>query len=326
MDDSEDTDEEGSDDDGGSKDKREDSNGNQSCDPLCGCATEEAFMMNCFASFGDSSDEEDTDAAEDAPTQNHTDQLRAALTDADERATGVAVSKAHMVICRHQRVSKIKLCELTMNTILRPDKRLDDTCIEGAFRLLTNGSEHSWYLPNSTLWFQKLAEGGYRSVKTWRATKLLRTWVRALWHHSSQFAEDRILIPVHRPGHWVLICINLQQQRLEHYDSLHRGDSAAQAEFQTLRRLIEHMRREDNSKAARKKFEWAEDFIPGVAIPQQYDLSAPSLPGVDCGVFATFFAIACREGIDLTQEGDWQQSMVTLRKRIVLAVAGRGSL
>ena len=97
-------------------------------------------------------------------------------------------------------------------------------------------------------------------------------------------------------------------------------------EFQTLRRLIEHMRREDNSKAARKKFEWAEDFIPGVAIPQQYDLSAPSLPGVDCGVFATFFAIACREGIDLTQEGDWQQSMVTLRKRIVLAVAGRGSL
>ena len=218
------------------------------------------------------------------------------------------------------------MCELTMNTILRTGKMLTDTCIEGAFRTITNGSDHVWYLPNSTLWFRMLQQGGYNSVKNWRATRLPKTWVRALWQRSSQYVEDRILIPVHRAGHWVMICIDLNNRRLEHYDSLYQRASAAQAELRVLRCLIERIRREDQDKAARKGIKWAQDYIPGKEIPQQYDVSAPSESGIDCGVFVTLFAIACREGIDLTKEGDWQQDMGTLRQRVILATSGRGSL
>ena len=49
-----------------------------------------------------------------------------------------------------------------------------------------------------------------------------------------ELLEGRVLIPIHRPSHWLFACINLTAQRLEHYGSCYRDGSAAKAAGEQL--------------------------------------------------------------------------------------------
>ena len=145
-----------------------------------------------------------------------------------------ALSKPHFITCKHKGIGKIKHCELECYTMQGPHKELTTTNIEAAFRVMTNCDDNTLYLPNSTFWFDRLHKEGFAAVKTWKATKILTGYVRALWRKEGGKPEGRVLIPIHRPGHWVLACINLTAQRLEHYDSRYRDGSAAKAAGEQL--------------------------------------------------------------------------------------------
>jgi len=275
----------------------------------------------------DSDDDDDNARSHDANDDEtdsshlHLQQMRAPLNEREERTVIEALSKPHFITCKHKGIGKIKHCELECYTMQGPHKELTTTNIEAAFRVMTNCDDNTLYLPNSTFWFDRLHKEGFAAVKTWKATKILTGYVRALWRKEGGKPEGRVLIPIHRPGHWVLACINLTAQRLEHYDSCYGSAAKAAGELQTIESLLRQLRGEDTlPKKKLRELTLEDHFIPGKDIPQQYKLSAPDEAGVDCGVFTIFYALACQHDIDITQQQDWQQDMATLRKRVVLGL------
>ena len=167
------------------------------------------------------------------------------------------------------------------------------------------------YLPNSTLWFQPLQHFGVQGVKTWKYTARLRTML-----HSVCTDTKKVLIPLHRPGHWVLMVLDLANKRCEHYDSNASGRGQAAAEIHTLKQAVAELLAEDESTSA--DLQWDEDFIPLRAVAQQ---GVSSDPGLDCGVFVLFWGICISQSIDLrTTKPFTQHDMPTLRKQAALAI------
>ncbi|KAH9412280.1 putative Ulp1 protease [Ordospora pajunii] len=130
-------------------------------------------------------------------------------------------------------------------------------------------------------------------------------WVQRWTSEVNIFDNKLIFIPVHVPGHWCLVVMDVEEMQLEYYDSLGTAD------MQVVDFVIEYLRAEwcrvcgDGFKISIK---------PMKDIPQQQN-------GTDCGVFVCMYA-----RYRLEKNSKWFRSneIKSLRKAILHEImAGR---
>eukprot|EP00889_Picochlorum_renovo_P003502 jgi/Picre1/30532/NNA_005895.t1 len=116
----------------------------------------------------------------------------------------------------------------------------------------------------------------YNSVRRWTAPGRLKAGGQS---RASILDCDRIIVPVNQSNmHWVCAVIDLENERLEYYDSLKGEDS------ECLTYLAQYLSDEFQNKRDEKRLdilEWPKVYHKN--IPQQQN-------GVDCGVFLVLFA------------------------------------
>ena len=137
---------------------------------------------------------------------------------------------------------------------------LNDKIINVYFEIASKYSEQATY-SFSTFFHSALRSRGVEWVQRWTS-------------NINIFDNKLILIPIHVPGHWCLVVIDVEEMQLEYYDSLGNVD------MQIVDAVIEYLRAEW-SKVNGNGFRISVKLMKD--IPQQQN-------GTDCGVFICMYA------------------------------------
>ncbi|XP_054061301.1 sentrin-specific protease 2-like [Rissa tridactyla] len=118
----------------------------------------------------------------------------------------------------------------------------------------------------SSLFYEKLASGGYRTV-------------RRLTRRVDVFHKDVILVPINLSLHWALAVIDTRKKTVKYYDSLGQGGD------KICETLLKYLQEESREKRHVKLnvSEWTVHSMEPHEIPQQSN-------GSDCGVFTCKYA------------------------------------
>ena len=156
---------------------------------------------------------------------------------------------------------------------LRPGQWLNDSIINGflSLQVCKFSSPDLRLRAEESFMFSCLREpGGVDRACRWRRL-------------CSFFDCDKVLFPIHFPGHWSLACVNLRDHRLEYYDSLMCSRRKLLV-MNTLRDFLQGL----HQKLYSKPLPWllkrhSPAFVPP-DLPQQDNAN-------DCGVFVC--AVSC---------------------------------
>lgn len=141
-------------------------------------------------------------------------------------------------------------------------------------------------------------------------TKLLREGCDKVHRWSKRvdlFSSDMIFIPVCKSHHWTLAVVDFRAKRLEHYDSLGKGDCEI---FGPIREWLnyEHCLRHD-----------APFDVGGLGWTLAHvECCASQTNGYDCGVYVCEFMNCISGGRPITCT---QSQMTDIRRRIILELA-----
>jgi sentrin-specific protease 1 len=146
---------------------------------------------------------------------------------------------------------------------LEPGRLLNDSIINTYFGLISSHSKGAVYV-FSTFFYAKLVENGVRHVQRWTAGENI-------------FRHELIYIPVHLPGHWTFVAIDVPHNKIEYYDSM--GGEGREVLHGIKRYCMAEWRRIYGTEA---EFQ----MLVKKEIPRQTN-------GTDCGVFVCMYA-RCR--------------------------------
>lgn len=172
----------------------------------------------------------------------------------------------------------VKRCELNA---IAPKRWLSDQVIDSYMLLINKRSQKDPTLPKilamRVFYLRLLMNFGSENIGT-----------------ENFFNFDYVLLPHHQANrnHWSLIVIDIKQQSIAYYDSLH---SPTQGD-EVMQKLLEHLENIALNKKVRwNKAEWTTNHVSNC--PQQTN-------GYDCGVFACVFAnyLALNAKSPFTQE------------------------
>lgn len=97
---------------------------------------------------------------------------------------------------------------------LEPEQKLNNKLIDYYFQLVVQRSKEDLDLPMvfalDTLFYAQLEVKGPQEMIKQR-----------VWDDVDLFFYDVILIPIHTPGHWTMVAVKMDKQRLVFYDSFH---------------------------------------------------------------------------------------------------------
>jgi sentrin-specific protease 1 len=149
----------------------------------------------------------------------------------------------------------------------------------------------------NTFFFAKLESAGYKGVKRWSLPKKLVYKGKDI--HAGC---DRVIFPIHRPGHWTCAMVDVAGKRIVYLDSMSNGSEdpevpEALAEWYKLDR-------------AEKK----QEDLPIEDWPIEYWDCPQQRNGYDCGVFAAKFCDYLGRAAELSFG---QEHMALFRERIV---------
>jgi hypothetical protein len=194
--------------------------------------------------------------------------------------------------------------------------------LQAAFRDLH--STHSSVLAVHPYWYAGLS-GSMESILRWKETKeVLRTALARLTENTQGSSTCRYLaVAVHRPFHYALAVLDIDNKQWTLHDSLSRVDvnrAIAKGELNTLKGFF-------NTEARRTgaAIPWADDILPSAELAQQYDEADAHLPlhtrraGVDCGIFVVAWTHALANNVSTIN----QDQMRTLRMRLALRLLAR---
>ena len=177
---------------------------------------------------------------------------------------------------------------------LKDGELLNDELLNAWFQFLAKTKLHCFSF--STYFFQILQEKGYAGIKKWTG-------------HVDIFAFKYLLFPIHLPGHWIMVAVDVEKKEVGYYDSRNGIDFSSSVIFQYL--LKEHQWKHGTELDFQK---WK--LLQHKEIPQQRN-------SYDCGVFACMYAhsLAHREKIT----GFDQMNIPHLRQRMVLELLSASS-
>ncbi|KAJ1652606.1 SUMO1 sentrin specific peptidase 1 [Dispira simplex] len=178
---------------------------------------------------------------------------------------------------------------------LQDSRWLNDEIVNFYLNLLVQRSQTSPAYPTlhtfNTFFYSKLQEHGYVKVRRWsRKTDI--------------FAKDLVIIPVHLPGHWTCIVVDMHNKCINYYDSMLGNNEKG---FALIRSYL--AQEYAAKKGGEFDFTGWQDCTPK-DIPQQRN-------GHDCGVFSCTFAeyASRREPFDFTQD-----HMSYIRRRMMYEI------
>eukprot|EP01012_Entosiphon_sulcatum_P065501 TRINITY_DN9445_c0_g1_i3.p1 TRINITY_DN9445_c0_g1~~TRINITY_DN9445_c0_g1_i3.p1 ORF type:complete len:358 (+),score=31.02 TRINITY_DN9445_c0_g1_i3:426-1499(+) len=186
---------------------------------------------------------------------------------------------------------------------LRPPTWLNDEVVNLYFSLLQDRSTRPGFPPIhvfNSFFILKLTARGYDY-------SAVRRWTKK----ADIFSRRLLLIPVHKPGHWVLVVVNLELGCIAYYDSLGGCDSSL---LQVVQRYLldEHRDKQPTSRSE----------APHLILKQPKNL--PQQTSSDCGVFACKFAeVITRDSSKVPSFTFGPQDMPYFRKRMVLELFHR---
>uniref|UniRef100_A0A914MYJ4 Ubiquitin-like protease family profile domain-containing protein n=1 Tax=Meloidogyne incognita TaxID=6306 RepID=A0A914MYJ4_MELIC len=159
---------------------------------------------------------------------------------------------------------------------------LNDEVINIYASLIADRSNNNNDLPKvyafNSFFYSTLSSNGYDRVKRWTKNKDI-------------FENQIIIVPIHLSIHWCLVVIDLEERKMDYYDSLHQDN------FECLELLQEYLINEsmDKRQIPLDMNGWQFNFLRN--IPPQRNIS-------DCGVFSCLFAefASRRAPITFTQE------------------------
>ncbi|KAJ1967516.1 hypothetical protein IWQ62_001811 [Dispira parvispora] len=184
---------------------------------------------------------------------------------------------------------------------LQDGRWLNDEIVNFYLNLLVQRSQTSPAYPTlhtfNTFFYSTLQEYGYAKVRRWsRKTDI--------------FAKDLVLIPVHLPGHWTCVVVDMHSKRINYYDSMLGSNRKG---FDVIRSYL--AQEYTAKKGGEFDFTGWQDCAPK-DIPQQRN-------GYDCGVFSCTFAeyASRREPFDFTQD-----HMPYIRRRMMYEIITKSLL
>jgi sentrin-specific protease 1 len=151
---------------------------------------------------------------------------------------------------------------------------------------LINTIVPSVYCFNTAL-FTKLTGPNHADVLTWLKKQIENP------------KKDKLLIPVHTPGHWSLFVVNLRDKRFEYYDSLYDGFDLPDTFLPRLRKWLKDAGSLDTR-------DWKEVWVEE-KMPKQSNVN-------DCGVFVMVKALFV--AADLSSTGVRPEDMPSWRRAI----------
>uniref|UniRef100_A0A915E6R8 Ubiquitin-like protease family profile domain-containing protein n=1 Tax=Ditylenchus dipsaci TaxID=166011 RepID=A0A915E6R8_9BILA len=125
------------------------------------------------------------------------------------------------------------------------------------------------------------------------------------------FDYDILILPIHTPGHWSLVVLNLEKERLVYYDSLH-GDGTKHANL--IKGFVaEYVVERGYATEDRSSYFLTVD-------PSNWLCCCPKQQnGFDCGVFVCKFAECVSRGSRMEYT---QPQMAVIRKKIAEEILG----
>jgi hypothetical protein len=153
--------------------------------------------------------------------------------------------------------------------------------------------------------------GGWFALYS-RAIPVLAKQVAAPGHHG-------ICIPIHADSHWLLLVLSVHDASFTVYNSMARqghGTRVAQAAITVLRSKLSAM-----GLAQGLTIDWGmTSHVPYAALAQQYDVSAPGLPGGDCLLFVGCWSLCVQSGVTPTLLTVAQPHMRNVRTQLFIAI------
>jgi hypothetical protein len=256
------------------------------------------------------SNEEESDEDEDEDGVDILSDLTRSLSASDRAALTESCRQPctqEAGIHRFER-EELVLTPANLQALLVKDKWLHSATVNAALRDLNRAQSKVLALP--TEWSEKLLTcqadpEAFGNLSKWRASKLAMS--KVLPETEGDQACTHLVVPIHRPGHWVAAVLDIQAKRWTHLDSWQRGGTEAQAKME-----LDHLQAFVNHEAHGGSIPWAaHELLPSLG--QQYETDDAHLPmsrrgpGGDCGVFmvANAFAIACgKESVEGKQMVD----------------------
>jgi hypothetical protein len=172
-----------------------------------------------------------------------------------------------------------------LQELLKPETMLTQNVLETAFRRLTAAGGAATYIPESINLCVQIKQGtSYQDLLQWDSSKALVHFVHLLQgqgHSAATSGADYLLLPIHRPSHWVLMVLDLQNKTLTLLDSLAAGDAGAkkaEADIERGRAYLDYLAVRESGVS----IQWSSTF-PSVQVAQQYDLDSPNESCLDCG-------------------------------------------
>ena len=213
-----------------------------------------------------------------------------------------------------------------LQQLLQPEEMLTQDVVEAAFRRLTAAGGAAAYIPETiNLCIQMKQETSYQDLLKWDSSKALVHFVHLMQgqgHSAATAGADYLLLPIHRPSHWVLMVLDLQNKTLTLLDSWAAGDAGAkkaEADIERVRAYLDYLAVRESGVS----IQWSNTF-PSVQVAQQYALDSPNESGVDCGLFTLFYGVAISSRASICRDAPFtQENMPTLRKRAAQLVTGQ---
>ena len=153
----------------------------------------------------------------------------------------------------------------------------------------------------NTFFYAKLEKDGYKGVKRWSLPKKL-----VYKHKDIHSAVDRIIFPIHRPGHWTAAMVDVKEQRIVYLDSMSTGDRRTHGVAEALAEWYK-LDRADKKNEDLPVDRWPIELWE---CPQQRN-------GYDCGMFASKFCDFLGRGAEFSFG---QEHMGLFRKRLVAEI------
>ena len=153
----------------------------------------------------------------------------------------------------------------------------------------------------NTFFYAKLEKDGYKGVRRWSLPKKL-----VYKHKDIHSACDRIVFPIHRPGHWTAAMVDVKGQRIVYLDSMSLSTGRTHEVAEALAEWYK-LDRADKKKEDLPVDRWPIELWE---CPQQRN-------GYDCGMFAAKFCDFLGRDADFSFG---QEHMGLFRKRLVAEI------
>ena len=146
-------------------------------------------------------------------------------------------------------ISEVKKIPITVADLkkLCPDKHLNDELINNYLNLILTESKEKPNCPkvftHYTYFYDKYREEGFEAVKRWTRTKNI-------------FDFDIVLFPIHIPGHWALVSVDMRNKKISYLDSYYDGGKSV---LKTILKYLKDVQEDKCVSVDLKTFELSVD-------------------------------------------------------------------